>query len=105
MLLSRDDKFNPVEAKPFIVEVSVVPDRPSVLLLMIGTVPPVTPLTVVLMVLALEVLLTPDTAADVTATPFTVDVNVFVDRESELVVPIDEGLTQRALPLASLCRT
>ena len=111
------------------VEVRVVPDSPSALLFMIGTVLlitpftvvlsvlalevllieftigtvlPVTPLTVVLIVFALDVLLTPETAGDVAATPLTVDVSVLVDRDSELLAPIDDGLTQLALPLASL---
>ena len=98
-----------------IVEIRVVPDSPSILVLMIGTVLLVTPftvvlsvlalevllmefiigtvllvipLTVVLMVLALEVLLTPDTAEDVVATPLTVEVRVLVERDSEFVVAV-----------------
>ena len=86
MLLSIEVRSSGVDATPFTVEVRVVPDSPNVLVLMIGTVLPVTPFTVVDKVLALEVLLTPDTADDVAAMPLTVEVRVFVDKESVLVV-------------------
>ena len=121
-----------MDAWPFMVEVMDVPPRLSTFVLMIGapalatpltvvvivlvvdaslmeftmgTVEPVTPFTVVLSALTLDVLLTPDTALEVAATPLTVDVRVLPDRPSALVVPVvtDVGLTQLALPLASLC--
>ena len=85
-----------MDANPFTVEVRVVPERPIAFVLIIGTVLPVTPFTLVLIVFALEVLLTADTADDVAATPLTVDVRVLVDRDSELVVAapsIEAGVT------------
>ena len=70
---ANEDRSSGAEATPFMVEVTLDPDRLSALVLMIGTVLPATPFTVVDKVLALEVLLTEFTIGTVLpVTPFTV---------------------------------
>jgi hypothetical protein len=73
-------------AIPFTVLVKLLPDNDNALVLIIGTVAPVTPLTVVDKTFPEEVLLTVFTAVVLAATPFTVEVIVLPVEPNTLVV-------------------
>lgn len=131
-VLLTPDTDEEVAATPFTVDVRVLPNKDRVLELMMGAVALATPFTDVLSVLALDVVLTAETAADVAVTPFTEDVSVLPDSDSvfELMigtvapttpftvvesafvlevlltvvaVVMEVGSAQVALPAASLC--
>jgi hypothetical protein len=90
-----------VAAIPFTVLVSALDVAASVLLLMMGTVAPDTPFTVVSNVLAELVLSTEFTAGAVAATPFTVLVSVLTELDIVWVVATDPGDCVTSLPVAS----